>query len=191
MEQITIIERLVNELSNLPGLGYKSAEKIAYFLVESKNKGAAKSLADTLIAVMANTKICERCFNFSEGDQCLICSDSTRKNHICVVESPKDMLIIERTKAYRGLYHILRNEYYSDKDTLDHLLNRIKTEKPEEVIIATNTDERGNSLAFRITARLPSDIKITRLAQGMPSGSSVEFTTTETLAQAVINRKKL
>ena len=190
------IGRLINELTKLPGVGKKSAQRYAYKIV-NMSESDARAFADAIIGVKRRVKYCKTCGNFTEGEECEICRLRDKKT-ICVVEEPKDVISIEKLHEYKGVYHVLHGvidplQNVGPNDIrVKELLARLNTDGVEEVIVATNSDTSGEATAMYI-ARLikPLGIKVTRLAHGIPVGSEIEYTDDVTLTRAFVERKEL
>ena len=189
--------KLVSELETLPGIGPKLAVRIAYYIFRSP-KETVFNLTQAMIDVKEKVKPCSICFNLTEDDICDICKDQSRDRFlICVVEEPKDVLPIENTHSYNGLYHILMGAIaplsgIGPKDlTIEPLLKRVK-EGVKEVIIATDLNVEGETTAIYLSKLLkPLGIKVTRLAQGLPTGSEIEYADEFTLKESIIGRKPI
>ncbi len=189
--------KLVSELETLPGIGPKLAVRIAYYIFRSP-KETVFNLTQAIIDVKEKVKPCSICFNLTEDDICDICKDQSRDRFlICVVEEPKDVLPIENTHSYNGLYHILMGAIaplsgIGPKDlTIEPLLKRVK-EGVKEVIIATDLNVEGETTAIYLSKLLkPLGIKVTRLAQGLPTGSEIEYADEFTLKESIIGRKPI
>jgi len=189
--------KLVSELETLPGIGPKLAVRIAYYIFRS-HKETVLNLTQAMIDVKEKVKPCSICFNLTEDDICDICKDQSRDRFlICVVEEPKDVLPIENTHSYNGLYHILMGAIaplsgIGPKDlTIEPLLKRVK-EGVKEVIIATDLNVEGETTAIYLSKLLkPLGIKVTRLAQGLPTGSEIEYADEFTLKESIIGRKPI
>jgi len=189
--------KLVSELETLPGIGPKLAVRIAYYIFRSP-KETVFNLTQAIIDVKEKVKPCSICFNLTEDDICDICKDQSRDRFlICVVEEPKDVLPIENTHSYNGLYHILMGAIaplsgIGPKDlTIEPLLKRVK-DGVKEVIIATDLNVEGETTAIYLSKLLkPLGIKVTRLAQGLPTGSEIEYADEFTLKESIIGRKPI
>lgn len=191
------VQNLISKLGALPGIGGKSAQRLAFHILSMSDEDAL-SLTSAITEARRLTKRCGICQNFTDSDPCPICSDSKRdKSMVCVVESPRDVSAFERMHEYNGQYHVLHGVYNpvgntSMNDiTLTELFGRL-TEHDEikEVIVATNQTAEGNATALYISRLLsPSGIKVTRLASGLPMGSDIEFADDLTLASALKGRK--
>ena len=192
------IQRIANELSRLPGIGIKTAQRLAYHII-AMPADEVKSLADALTGGRAAVRFCERCGNYTEGVLCSVCADEQRANgQICVVREPKDVAAMERMRDYRGLYHVLHGTL-SPMDGIGpndirirELLARLSSEEVDEVILATNPDIEGEATAAYI-ARLikPMGIRVTRIAHGVPVGSDLEYADEVTLAKAMEGRREI
>jgi recombination protein RecR len=201
MEQRILVEpvaRLIEEFSRLPGIGPKTASRLTFFLLRADDE-QAHALAQAITEVKDRVRLCSRCFNITVEDPCPICTSPTREQGIvCVVEEPLDVLAIERTGAYRGLYHVLHGHIapldgvYREHLKIDELLARIKTESIEEVIIATNPNTEGEATAFLIARDLGAlGVRMTRLARGLPTGGDLEWADADTLGSALEGRREL
>ncbi len=196
---MTLIEKLIASLSQLPGLGRKSASRIVYYFLKSKS-AYCEDLARDILALKSTISPCRICGNFTEAQPCAICSDSQRERGIlCVVEEAKDVLSIESTREYRGLYHVLMG-VISPLDgvgpenlRIGSLVNRIKEEEIQEVILATNPTVEGDTTALYLTnlIKKESRVQITRLALGLPVGGDLEYADRLTLARAFDGRREV
>ena len=190
--------KLIHELSRLPGIGEKTAQRLAFHVL-ALPEGEAESLADAIVEAKRSLKYCSVCGNLTDQDPCAICSDPTRdRDVICVVENPRDVLAMERIREYHGLYHVL-NGVISPMDgigpediNLKELIVRLQDSTVNEVIIATNPNIEGEATAMYI-ARLikPTGIKVTRIAHGIPVGGDLEYTDEDTLLIAMEGRRQL
>ena len=186
----------MEEFGKLPGIGARTAERLAFHILKS-GKDEAMALARAIHDVKTKIRPCERCFNLSEGELCNVCADPRRDVAvICVVEQPKDLLSIESTGVFRGVYHVLMGqiaplEGVEPEDlTLDALVARVKAGGVQEVILATNPTVAGDGTALHITSLLaPLRVKITRLARGLPSGGQIEYANKSILADAISERR--
>jgi recombination protein RecR len=196
------IQNLITELSRLPGIGPRSAERIAFFLLKEKPEEAMK-LADAVRDVKTRIRHCSICFNLTEREQdpCAICANPARDHGlVCVVEQPKDLLALESTGLYNGIYHVLLGriaplEESHPKDlTIDALVERLASGTIRELIMGTNPTVDGDGTALHIqtlvTEKYPQ-VKVTRLARGLPAGSSIEFANKNILADAIAGRQKM
>lgn len=190
--------RLINELSRLPGIGGKTAQRLAFHILSMDEK-EARGLADAIIDAKTNMKYCSVCGNLTDTDPCAICSDPARSHEtICVVETPKDVVAMERIKEFTGLYHVLHGaispmEGIGPEDiNLKQLIVRLQQEDVKEIILATNPNIEGEATAMYI-ARLvkPSGIKVSRIAHGIPVGGDLEYADEVTLLKAVEGRREL
>ncbi|HUB26569.1 MAG TPA: recombination mediator RecR [Tepidisphaeraceae bacterium] len=194
------IQNLIEELSRLPGIGLRSAERIAFHLLKEKPQEAMK-LADAIRDVKTRIRHCAVCFNLTETDPCSICADASRdQSLVCVVEQPKDLLALEATGLYRGVYHVLLGriaplEEINPEDlTIEALMNRLAAGTIREVIMATNPTVEGDGTSLHIVneiqKRFPA-VQITRLARGLPAGSSIEYANRNILSDAISGRQKM
>ena len=192
------LQKLIDEFARLPGVGKKSAQRMAIHVLR-KSPEDARRLSEALLAVKERMTICRRCFNIAEGEQCPICSDPKRDDHqICVVEQASDILPLEKSGAFRGLYHVLGGvlsplDHQNESDLhLQELLQRVKTDQVIEVIVATNPTTEGETTAMLVAQRLkPTGVKVTRIARGIPVGSELEFADEVTLTRALEGRGEL
>jgi recombination protein RecR len=194
------IQALMNQLASLPGIGIRSAERIAFHILK-QNPEEAMQLADAIREVKTRIKHCSICYNLTEQDPCEICSNPAREQSVvCVVEQPKDLLALESTGLYRGVYHVLLGriaplEGMDPQDiTVDALLARLAGGTIREIIMGTNPNMEGDGTALYlqslIGARFPN-IQITRLARGLPAGSNIEYANRNILADAISGRQKM
>ncbi len=192
------IGRLMELLSHMPGVGEKTAERLAYHILRlSPEEGLA--LADAIRDVKEKVKQCSTCFQFAETDPCAMCSDARRdRATICVVEEPKDVAAIEQVGSYRGLYHVLCGRLAPlegmepDDLTVDKLIERVRAGQVKEVILATNADMEGEATALYVREALQGlPVKVTRLARGIPSGSHLEYANSAVLADALNGRQEM
>ena len=194
------LAHLIEELCRLPGVGARSAERIALYLLEASNEQAL-NLAQAIRKLKTSMRHCNVCFNLAEAELCSICSDHTRdRSVICVVELPKDVMRIESTGVYKGLYHVLGGHIAPldgigpDKLNIDALLKRARQPDVKEIILAMNPTVEGDGTALHISSLLESSgikIKITRPARGLASGASLEFANKDTIAEAITGRQPL
>jgi len=192
------LSRLVEELNRLPGIGPKTAQRLAYYLLRTPGQ-QARALAEAILAVKEKVVLCSRCQNITDQDPCLFCRDEMRdRSIICVVEEPLDILALERSGAYRGLYHVLHGAL-SPMDGIgpDHLkirelLSRLQGGGVKEVILATNPSLEGEATALYLQRLLsPMGLRLSRLARGLPMGSSLEYADDVTLVRALEGRQPL
>ena len=192
------ISRLIEGLSKLPGLGQRSAERITFYLLKAPAEETAK-LAQAILDIKSKIKACSTCNNITEQDPCAICRDPRRtSDELCVVEQPPDVLSIEKTHEFRGRYHVLLGvisplDGIGPEDLkIKGLLERVKNEKVKEVIIATNPTSEGEATAIYLSKLLkPLGTKITRLARGIPMGSSLEYIDALTMTKALEGRREV
>lgn len=195
----TSIQNLMNELSRLPGIGMRSAERIAFHLLKQKPEEAMR-LADAIRDVKTRIKHCSVCYNLTESDPCAICANPARdQGLVCVVEQPKDLLALEAAGLYQGVYHVLLGrisplEGINPEDlTIDALAKRLESGVVREIIMGTNPTMEGDGTALymqNIIARFPG-VTVTRLARGLPTGSSIEYANRNILADAISGRQKM
>lgn len=190
------IERLIEYFRSLPGVGYKTAQRYAYSIIEG-DKERAKNFANALIEAKENIGFCEECGNYTEKKVCDICSTRNKKI-VCVVKEPKDVLAMEKVKSYDGVYHVLFGtlsplENRGPNDIrVKELLQRVQKDDVEEVIMATNPDVEGDATALYIAKLLkPLGVKVTRLAQGVAMGSDLEYADEVTLSKALEARRDI
>ena len=191
------VTNMIGEISKLPGIGRKSAERLAYHLLRV-NKSEALALADSIRDVRENVRYCSVCFNLSEQETCLVCNDVRRDQHtLCVVEQPRDLMSLEDAGVYNGLYHVLLGRIAPlegigpEHLTINALIDRVRNSEIKEIIMATNPTVEGDGTALHITTLLGEcDVEITRLARGITTGSILEFTNKEILADAMSGRQK-
>lgn len=198
MAQLTdSVANLIQQLARLPGIGRKSAERLAYHLLRV-NQAEAMALADAIRTVRENVRYCSVCFNLAERELCGICADPKRdQSLLCVVEQPRDLMSLEAAGTYCGLYHVLLGRVAPlegigpDQLTLDALVDRVRRGSFREVIMATNPTVEGDGTALHISNLLAEcDVEITRLARGITTGSILEYTNKEILADALTGRQK-
>lgn len=190
------VANLVNEFAKLPGIGKKSAERLAYHILRI-HRNEALALAGAIRDVKENVRYCRRCYNLSEGDECAVCRDPSRlRDVICVVEQARDLMALEQSGAYRGLYHVLLGRIAPlegigpEQLTVDALIRRIREEGIKEVIMATNPTIEGDGTALHISNLLgETPVRITRLARGITTGSMLEFANKEILSDAMSGRQ--
>lgn len=192
------LARLINELSKLPGIGSKSAQRLSFYILAMDEKDAL-GIAEAIVDARKNMKYCSVCGNLTDTDPCRICSDPARdQNVICVVESPRDVSAMERVREFNGLYHVLHGaispmDGIGPEDiNLRQLIIRLQQNDVREVIMATNPNIEGEATAM-YTARLikPSGIKVTRIAHGLPVGGDLEYADEVTLSKAMEGRREI
>ena len=192
------VTNVIEQFAKLPGIGRKSAERLAYHILRV-NKGEALALADAIRGVRENVQYCSVCFGLAEQEECEVCRDPKRdRSLLCVVEQPRDVMQLEQTNVYGGLYHVLLGRVSPlegvgpDDLTIEPLVERIRTGEFREVIMATNPTVEGDGTSLYISNLLSEmAIEITRLARGITSGSVLEFTNKEILTDALSGRQKL
>lgn len=188
-------QKLIKNFSSLPSIGPKHAERLVLFLFK-KNQDDIKEFAENLLDIK-NLRFCQKCHNISEGELCQICSNAKRdQKTVCVVEDPLDVISIERTHSYHGLYHVLGGVITAtEKDNslkIPDLFERIKKEALTEVILATNPTTEGDMTSLYLKRKLsPLGVKITRLGRGLSTGADLEYADELTLSEALTNRKEL
>jgi recombination protein RecR len=188
------VERLITELAKLPGIGPRSAQRLAYHILKTRPEEILP-LAASIVEVKEKIGFCVRCFNLAEGELCTICSDARRDAAvICVVEQPADIIPVERTREFRGLYHVLGGAL-SPLDGVEPSDLRIAElvaraeDGVEEVILATNPTMTGEATALYIADQLPERVRVSRLASGLPVGSDLEYADELTLGRALVGRR--
>ena len=192
------IQDLIDELSRLPGIGPKSAQRLAFYIVKAPAEDARR-LSEALVAAKDKVRFCTECFAVSEGDRCRICRDPGRDpTVICVVEESKDQAAIEKAGVIKGRYHVLGGAISPlegigpDDLRVQELLDRVQRVGVQEVILATNPNLEGNATAMFVAALLrPSGVRVTRLASGLPVGGDLEYADEVTLGQALEGRREM
>jgi recombination protein RecR len=192
------VQSLVDELGRLPGIGPKSAQRIAFFLLKSAPDDA-KRLARVIVEAKERVSWCRRCFNFAEGELCVYCRDDRRDSSLlCVVEEPRDIVAVERTQEYRGRYHVLLGAISPiegigpDQLKIKELLARVDDEGVQEVILATNPNIEGEATAMYLARLLkPLGLRVTRIASGLPVGGDLEYADEVTLGRALEGRREV
>ncbi len=196
MPYLPSVQKLIDEISKLPGIGPKSAQRIAYFILKTDDKFVYE-LSESLLEVKHKVRFCENCFDLSEEPLCKTCSDPRRQNQIlCVVEEPKDVLAIEKTNEFRGRYHVLGG-VLSPLDSIGpedlhfkDLLRRITVEDISEVVVCTNPNLEGETTAMYIHKLLtPLGVTVSRLASGLPVGADLDYADEQTLTRAFMGRR--
>src|SRR3954467_7783848 len=194
------IQNLMSELARLPGIGMRSAERIAFHLLKQKPEDAMK-LSEAIRDVKTRIKHCSVCYNLTEADPCSICTDPARDHSlVCIVEQPKDLLALESTGLYKGVYHVLLGriapleDVHPEDVTVEPLMNRLAAGTIREIIMGTNPNMEGDGTALHIqnliTSRFPN-VQITRLARGLPAGSNIEYANRNILADAISGRQRM
>jgi recombination protein RecR len=192
------LARLIQELNKLPGVGPKSAQRLAYFIIRLTNEEAF-DLADAISAVKHNIVLCQECQNLADTDPCTVCANPQRnRDQICVVEDPLDVLALERTHCYHGLYHVLHgvisplNGIGPEQLKLKELFPRLANTDVKELVIATNPTLEGEATAMYISRHLEgTNLKVTHLARGLPVGGSLEYSDELTLSRAFQGRQQV
>ncbi len=192
------VQRLIDELGRLPGIGPKSAQRIAFHVLKLSKEDAHR-LADVIVEVKAKVIWCKRCFNIAETELCSYCSDERRDNHVvCVVEEPRDIVAIERTAEYRGRYHVLQGAISPiegigpEQLRVRELIGRISAEGITEVIVATNPNIEGEATAMYLANLLkPAGLTVSRIASGLPVGGDLEYADEVTLGRAMSGRREI
>lgn len=191
------VQRLVEELNKLPGIGPKSAQRLSYYLIRMPAE-QAESLSEAILSVKRQITFCSRCFHITEVDPCLICTDPTRSvDTICVVEQPLDVVALERSASFHGIYHVLHGSIspmsgIGPEDLrIGPLLDRIRSEGIKEIILATNPNLEGEATSMYINRLIEGmDIRVTKPARGLPVGGDLEYADDATLGRAIDGRQK-
>lgn len=192
------LQRLITELTRLPGIGRKTAERLAFFILKEDER-FARDLAEALIDVKRNMRFCRLCYNISSEELCEICADPRRNpGLICVVEEPKDIWAIEKSGSFSGVYHVLMGALSPldgigpDKLRIRELLQRLQTGKVEELIVATDPNVEGDATALYIAKLVkPLGVLVSRIASGLPVGGDLEYADSVTLSKALSGRRPL
>jgi recombination protein RecR len=191
------VENLVAQLTRLPGVGQRTAQRLAFHLLRTPNDEAL-ALASAIAEVKERVRFCRECGNLTEDEVCSICLD-TRRDHslICVVEQPVDLISVERTAEFRGLYHVLGGalspiDGVEPSDLrIDELIQRVERNGVEEVVVATNPNMTGEATAAYLADRLRGRVRVTRLASGLPVGGDLEYADEVTLGRALLGRREM
>jgi recombination protein RecR len=191
------VENLVAQLTRLPGIGSRTAQRLAFHILQA-SKTEANALADAIHEVKERVRFCNECGNLTEEDLCAICLDARRdRTTICVVEQPVDLVSLERTAEYRGLYHVLGGAL-SPLDgvepehlRIDELIRRVGREDVQEIVLATNPNMTGEATAAYLADRLRGRVRVTRLASGLPVGGDLEYADEVTLGRALTGRREM
>ena len=191
------VYKLIQELNKLPGIGPKSAQRLAYYLLRAPEE-QTKLLADAIRSIKQKTRLCSVCFNVTDADPCSICRSSQRdRTKICIVEQPQDILALEHTGIYKGLYHVLHGAISptegvgADDIRIKELMNRLQGGSVGEVILATNPNLEGEQTALYLNKLIsPLGIRVTRLARGLPFGTELEYADDVTLTRAIEGRQE-
>jgi recombination protein RecR len=192
------LRTLIDELGRLPGIGPKSAQRIAFHLLKVPSEDAMR-LADAVVTMKERTTMCARCFNVAEGELCGVCGDPRRDGSVlCVVEDPRDIVAVEKTREYRGRYHVLHGALNPiegvgpDQLRIRELLARLSDEEVTEVILCTNPNLEGEATAMYLARLLqPLGVKVTRIASGLPVGGDLEYADELTLGRALEGRREV
>jgi recombination protein RecR len=192
------VARLIDEFSRLPGVGPKTASRLTYFLLRQPTE-QTRALAEALVEMKERTRFCSTCFNITEDDPCPICRDESRQNGaICVVEEPLDVLALERTREFKGRYHVLHgaispvDDIGPDDLRIRELVERAKDRTVREIILATNPSLEGEATAMYLQKQLaPLGVRVTRLARGLPVGGDLEYADETTLTRALQGRSEM
>jgi recombination protein RecR len=191
------VYKLIQELNKLPGIGPKSAQRLAYHLLRVPEE-QAKLLADAILSAKQKTKLCSICFNVTDSDPCPICRSNQRdRSKLCIVEQPQDIVALENTKTYNGLYHVLHGAISptegigADDIRIKELMERLQGSSVDEVILATNPNLEGETTAMYLNKLIsPLGIRVTRLARGLPFGTELEYADDVTLTRAIEGRQE-
>ena len=197
MPTVDAVSKLIQEFNKLPGIGPKSAQRLVYYLLRAPEE-QARLLAEALLSLKQEISLCSVCFNVTDSDPCLICRSNHRdRNKICIVEQPQDILSLEHTKTYNGLYHVLHGAISptegvgADDVRIKELLQRLQDGTVDEVILATNPNLEGEQTAMYLNRLIsPLGIKVTRLARGLPFGTELEYADDVTLTRAFEGRQE-
>lgn len=192
------VTKLINQFEKLPGIGHKTAVRLAFYVLESP-KEYAEEMSSTILEARNKVKFCSKCYNITETDPCQICSNPKRdESVICVVENVKDVIAMEKTHEYRGMYHVLHgaispmNNIGAADIKIKELLSRLSDDTVKEIIIATNPTVEGEATAMYISRLIkPIGIKVTRIAHGIPVGGDLEYTDEITLIKALEGRREI
>jgi recombination protein RecR len=192
------IQALIDELARLPGIGRKSAQRLAFHLLHVEEEDARR-LAEAVVAMRERVRLCSRCFNVTDGEECSICRDLRRDTSLlCVVERAQDIVVVERTQEFKGRYHVLGGAISPiegigpDRLRMKDLAARIEDEKVTEVIVATNPTVEGDTTALYLARLLkPLGVRVTRLASGLPVGGDLDYADELTLGRALAGRQEM
>ncbi len=193
-----LIENTIDQFAKLPGVGRRSAERMAFWVLNHSQE-QAQGLADSITQLKEGLKFCHICNNLSDTEICMVCSDPARDEcTICVVENPKDVLAIEKTGSYKGHYHVLLGSIAPTEGRgpehlkVQPLINRVRTQNIKEVVIATDPDNEGEMTSLYLIKELrPTGVKISRIGVGLPSGSAVEYADMPTLSMSLTSRREV
>lgn len=194
-----VIDELIEKFERLPGIGHKSAERIAFYILEQMSGEDAEQMAGSIVKAKRSIRLCEKCQNLTDESPCSICSSPKRdKSIICVVEGPEDVSAIENTHEYNGLYHVLHGALSPmdgigpDDIKINELLLRLTEGDVQEIILATNPTVNGTATAVYISKLLaPFDVRVTRIAHGIPIGSDIEYADKITIIKAMESRQEM
>jgi recombination protein RecR len=197
LPNVDVIDNLIQEFNKLPGIGPKSAQRIVYYLLRAGDE-QSKSLAEAIFSLKRKVTLCSTCFNVTESDPCSLCrSDKRDRSQICIVEQPQDILALEHTGIYHGMYHILHGaispiEGIGTEDIrVRELMSRLKDGSVKEVILATNPNLEGEQTAMYLSHLItPLSVRVTRLARGLPFGTELEYADDVTLTRAIEGRQE-
>jgi len=193
-----IVENLIAELTKLPGIGRKSAQRLAFFIMTMSGE-EARGLAAAVLELKERARFCQQCFNITDADLCPVCRDPGRDaSRICVVEEPSNLIVIENTRSYRGLYHVLLGTLSPldgltpERLKIRELLERVARGGVEEVILATNPNTKGEATAQYVASLLkPMQVRVSRIAYGLPIGGDIEFADEVTLTKSLEGRREI
>jgi recombination protein RecR len=191
------MSRLVQQLTRLPGIGEKTATRLAFHILRA-DRPFAQALADAIVAVKNETRLCSHCFALTEADPCRICTDPERTDVICVVEEPADLMAVERVREFRGRYHVLHGALAPldgigpDELKIQPLLLRLREHPAPEIILATNPTAEGEATALYLARLLkPLGLRVTRIAHGLPMGGDLEYADAMTVSRALEGRRDM
>ena len=192
------IERMIEIIKRMPGVGPKMAERLSYHILKMSENEVSR-LVDSILKARQTMKSCSICYNLSEHDPCPVCADSARdRNIVCVVETPQDLIAVSKVKDYKGLYFVLGGALSPldavgpDDIRIDNLIKRLKSDNISEVIIATDTDSKGEMTAVYLAELIKKlSIKVTRLGYGLPVGGDIEYADEVTISCAIAGRKEM
>lgn len=200
MRSIKPVQKVIDSFESLPGIGPKTAARLAYYLLHVPQEKLEK-FADSLSRLKKDSKVCKQCFNIGDSELCPVCEDKNRDGGvICVVETPLDLLAIEKSEGFKGVYHVLGGAINPlanigpDDLTIQQLISRIKSSEVKELIIATNPTMEGEATAMFITYKIRDEnkeLKVTRIGRGLPTGADVEYADGQTLYRALENRREI
>lgn len=192
-------QELIEKLTEFPGIGRRSAERIAHFILNKMSLGEIKALSEAMVGLKESVRFCSVCHNIAGEELCEVCKDTQRdKGVICVVEESKDVIAVEKSGAFKGLYHVLTGSLAPlegrgpDDLTINELINRLSKDSVREIIIATDSDTEGETTALYLAKLLkPRGIKLTRIGMGIPLGSNIEYADSGTIIKALESRRDL